>query len=79
MGVDVRGITADSRAVRPGFMFAALAGREGRRAEQFIADAVARGAVAILAPEGTLMAARRAAAALADGPGAPDAAGENRG
>ncbi len=52
MGVDVRGITADSRAVRPGFMFAALPGAkmDGR---QFIADAVARGAVAVLAPEGT--------------------------
>jgi UDP-N-acetylmuramoyl-L-alanyl-D-glutamate--2,6-diaminopimelate ligase len=53
MGVDVRGITADSRAVQPGFMFAALPGAkaDGRA---FIADAVARGAVAILAPEGTL-------------------------
>ncbi len=53
MGVDVRGITADSRAVRPGFMFAALQGvkADGR---QYIADAVARGAVAVLAPEGTL-------------------------
>ncbi len=53
MGVDVRGITADSRAVRPGFMFAALPGvkADGR---QYIADAVARGAVAVLAPEGTL-------------------------
>jgi UDP-N-acetylmuramoyl-L-alanyl-D-glutamate--2,6-diaminopimelate ligase len=53
MGVDVRGITADSRAVQPGFMFAALPGArsDGR---QFIGDAVARGAVAVLAPEGTL-------------------------
>ena len=53
MGVDVRGITADSRAVQPGFMFAALPGvkADGRA---FIADAVARGAVAVLAPEGTL-------------------------
>jgi len=52
MGVDVRGITADSRAVRPGFMFAALPGTkvDGRH---YIADAVARGAVAVLAPEGT--------------------------
>ena len=48
----VRGITADSRAVQPGYMFAALPGAtaDGRR---FIADAVARGAVAVLAPEGT--------------------------
>jgi UDP-N-acetylmuramoyl-L-alanyl-D-glutamate--2,6-diaminopimelate ligase len=49
----VRGITADSRAVQPGFMFAALPGAraDGRR---YIAEAVARGAVAVLAPEGTL-------------------------
>ena len=48
----VTGITADSRAVAPGFLFAALPGREvdGRR---FIADAVARGAAAVLAPLGT--------------------------
>jgi len=48
----VSGITADSRAVRPGFMFAALPGAkaDGR---QYIAEAVARGAVAVLAPEGT--------------------------
>ena len=52
MGVDVRGITADSRAVKPGYMFAALPGTkvDGRH---YIADAVARGAVAVLAPEGT--------------------------
>lgn len=51
-GVSVRGITADSRAVVPGFLFAALPGQnhDGRA---FIADAVARGAAAILAPEGT--------------------------
>jgi UDP-N-acetylmuramoyl-L-alanyl-D-glutamate--2,6-diaminopimelate ligase len=52
MGVDLTGITADSRAVRPGFMFAALPGsrQDGR---QFIGEAVARGAVAVLAPVGT--------------------------
>ncbi len=50
--IGVRGITADSRAVQPGFLFAALPGVkvDGRR---FIAEAVARGAVAVLAPEGT--------------------------
>ena len=50
--VDVRAITADSREVRPGYLFAALPGArlDGRR---FIADAVERGAAAILAPEGT--------------------------
>jgi len=51
-GVDVAGITADSRAVIPGYVFAALPGarHDGR---DFIADAVARGAAAVLAPEGT--------------------------
>ncbi len=46
------GLTADSRAVAPGFLFAALPGAraDGRG---FIAEAVARGAAAILAPEGT--------------------------
>ena len=49
---DICGITSDSRAVMPGFLFAALPGEklDGR---QFIAEAVAKGAVAILAPEGT--------------------------
>jgi UDP-N-acetylmuramoyl-L-alanyl-D-glutamate--2,6-diaminopimelate ligase len=48
----ITGITADSRAVRPGFLFAALPGvkADGRA---FIAEAVARGAAAVLAPEGT--------------------------
>jgi UDP-N-acetylmuramoyl-L-alanyl-D-glutamate--2,6-diaminopimelate ligase len=49
---DLRGITADSRHVADGFLFAALPGArvDGRL---FIADAVARGAAVILAPEGT--------------------------
>ena len=50
--VAVTGLTADSRAVAPGFLFAALPGGtvDGRR---FIADAVQRGAAAVLAPLGT--------------------------
>jgi UDP-N-acetylmuramoyl-L-alanyl-D-glutamate--2,6-diaminopimelate ligase len=46
--LDVAGLTADSRAVAPGFLFAALAGTatDGAR---FAGDAVKRGAVAILA------------------------------
>ena len=50
--VPITGMTADSRAVAPGFLFAALPGArsDGRR---FIADAVARGAAAVLAPLGT--------------------------
>ncbi len=45
--LDVRGLTADSRAVGPGFVFAALPGTkvDGR---SFIPDALAKGAVAIL-------------------------------
>jgi len=47
--LDIAGVTADSRHVVPGDLFAALPGArlDGR---SFIADAVARGAVAILAP-----------------------------
>jgi len=48
--LDIRGLTADSRAVRPGYLFAAFAGgRDDGRC--YIADAVARGAVAVLADE----------------------------
>jgi len=48
---DVQGLTADSRAVKPGWLFAAMAGSrtDGSR---FVADAVAKGAVAILLGEG---------------------------
>jgi UDP-N-acetylmuramoyl-L-alanyl-D-glutamate--2,6-diaminopimelate ligase len=51
--LDIAGVTADSRAVVPGDLFAALPGSraDGRT---FIADAVKRGAVAILAPQGTV-------------------------
>ena len=46
------GMTADSRAVRPGMLYAALPGaRADGRA--FIPDAVARGAAVVLAPAGT--------------------------
>ncbi len=48
----IGGLTADSRQVRPGFLFAALPGShaDGRR---FIGAAVAAGAAAVLAPAGT--------------------------
>ncbi len=48
----ITGITADSRCVRPGYLFAALPGAnaDGRR---FIAQAVENGAAAVLAPPGT--------------------------
>jgi UDP-N-acetylmuramoyl-L-alanyl-D-glutamate--2,6-diaminopimelate ligase len=47
---EVTGVTADSRLVRPGYLFAALPGAktDGRR---FIADALSAGAVAVLAGE----------------------------
>jgi UDP-N-acetylmuramoyl-L-alanyl-D-glutamate--2,6-diaminopimelate ligase len=50
--LDITGLTADSRAVQPGFLFAALPGAklDGRA---FIMDAVKRGAAAVLAPPGT--------------------------
>lgn len=53
---EIAGITADSRRVEPGYLFAALpsatqnSGTDGRN---FITDAIERGAVAVLAPEGT--------------------------
>lgn len=64
---EISGIAADSRAVRPGFLFAALPGSttDGRR---FIADAVARGAVAVLAPVGTALPPEAAAAVLLTDP-----------
>lgn len=51
-GLDVAAVTADSRLVAPGALFAALRGghADGRA---FIAEAVARGAAAVLAPSGT--------------------------
>ena len=53
-GPEITGIAADSRDVAPGFLFAALPGTctDGRR---FIADAIARGARAVLAPDGTAL------------------------
>jgi UDP-N-acetylmuramoyl-L-alanyl-D-glutamate--2,6-diaminopimelate ligase len=57
--VEISGITADSREVRPGWLFAALAGAKADGA-RFISDATAKGAVAILAKHGI-------AASLPDG------------
>ena len=44
---DIRGLTADSRAVEPGFLFAALPGTR-LHGKLFIGDAVKRGAMAVL-------------------------------
>ncbi len=62
---DVTGLTADSRAVKLGFVFAALPGTkvDGRA---FIADALARGARAVLAPTGTTLPAGSTAALIED-------------
>src|SRR4051812_28554739 len=55
---EISGLTADSRDVRPGYLFAALPGikLDGRR---FIEDAVARGAAAILTADASGLAALR--------------------
>lgn len=45
--IEVAGLTSDSRNVRPGFVFAALSGSKAD-GSRFIADAVSKGAVAIL-------------------------------
>lgn len=50
--VDITGITADSRNVKPGFLFIAIPGTkyDGR---VFINEAIHRGAVALIVPDGT--------------------------
>ncbi|NQU70988.1 MAG: UDP-N-acetylmuramoyl-L-alanyl-D-glutamate--2,6-diaminopimelate ligase, partial [Rhodospirillales bacterium] len=52
--VDITGITSDSRSVEPGFLFAAVPGLsvDGR---DFIADALARGAQAVMALPGVFL------------------------
>lgn len=57
---EITGITADSRRVQPGFLFAALKGAaaDGRR---FAGEAVARGAVAILTDDAAALALDAAA------------------
>ncbi|HEX3756792.1 MAG TPA: UDP-N-acetylmuramoyl-L-alanyl-D-glutamate--2,6-diaminopimelate ligase [Rhizomicrobium sp.] len=46
---NIAGLTSDSRKVKPGYLFAALAGSKTDGA-RFVKDAVARGAVAVLGP-----------------------------
>lgn len=50
--LNIAGLTADSRAVEPGFLFAALPGSE-QDGRTYISEAVQRGASAVLAPPGT--------------------------
>ncbi len=56
---EIRGLSADSRKVAPGYLFVALRGirEDGRR---YIDQAVANGAVAVLAETGTTLKARQA-------------------
>lgn len=49
---EITGLTCDSRQVEPGFLFAAIPGTQAD-GRAFIPDAMARGAVAVLAPPGT--------------------------
>jgi len=52
--LEIRGLSADSRKIGPGYLFAALPGTQvdGRN---FIDDALGRGAVAVLAEPGTVL------------------------
>ena len=43
--VEICGLSSDSREIKPGFLFGSLNGN------QYVADAVAKGAAAIIAPE----------------------------
>jgi UDP-N-acetylmuramoyl-L-alanyl-D-glutamate--2,6-diaminopimelate ligase len=50
--VEVTGVSCDSRTTRPGDLFVALAGTR-THGERFVADAIARGAVAVAMPGAT--------------------------
>ena len=54
---EIAGVTADSRAVRPGWLFAALPGTQVDGA-RFVPAAVAAGASAVIAGEGAVLEAR---------------------
>jgi UDP-N-acetylmuramoyl-L-alanyl-D-glutamate--2,6-diaminopimelate ligase len=59
----VDGVTADSRSVRPGYVFAGLAGSRADGA-RFVADAIAKGAAAVLVAQGTSVAVPATVAVL---------------
>ena len=65
-GVEIAGITADSRQVRAGWLFAAIAGSKADGAG-FVPEAVAKGAAAILVKDGTQVAVPRGVVVLAAG------------
>ncbi len=64
-GIEITGLTADSRAVAPGMLFAALPGSKVDGA-RFVADALRAGAAAILAGTGAEIAANTNAPILHD-------------
>ncbi len=74
-GLEIAGVAHDSRRIKPGWVFVAIKGHQ-RDGADFAADAVARGAIAVVAerplrlPQGTLQYmvpdARRALASLAN-------------
>jgi UDP-N-acetylmuramoyl-L-alanyl-D-glutamate--2,6-diaminopimelate ligase len=49
--IDIQGLSSDSRTVQGGYLFAALAGTRSKGAD-FVAQAIAKGAVAVLADPG---------------------------
>jgi len=64
--LEITGLTADSRRVRPGYVFAALKG-ETAHGRDFVEDAITRGAVAVLSG-GDLLSPPRAAHVIAAEP-----------
>ncbi|MSO74288.1 MAG: UDP-N-acetylmuramoyl-L-alanyl-D-glutamate--2,6-diaminopimelate ligase [Alphaproteobacteria bacterium] len=64
---EIVGLSADSRAVKPGYLFAALAGTR-QKGSDFIADAVRHGAVAVLAAPDAAPAAEASRVALVADP-----------
>ncbi|MEZ5790247.1 MAG: UDP-N-acetylmuramoyl-L-alanyl-D-glutamate--2,6-diaminopimelate ligase [Nitratireductor sp.] len=66
-GIDILGVTADSRKCGPGFLFAALHGSK-TDGSKFVADAISRGAVAILTGRDTTVAAQGLPVLPADEP-----------
>ena len=53
---EISGVTADSRAVKPGYLFAALPGAK-LDGSAFVKDAIGKGAVAVLGEESVRAAA----------------------
>jgi UDP-N-acetylmuramoyl-L-alanyl-D-glutamate--2,6-diaminopimelate ligase len=65
--IAISGLTADSREVLPGYVFAALAGTRAD-GSRFIADAVSRGAAAVLAGRDAVMGGSRIPVMVAANP-----------